>query len=143
MALICVLGSCAKMKEPEFRRIDGFGLRKIDFEKATVGFSVTYHNPNNFGLNVKEAVTEVYLDSTFLGKFNQDSDVQVIKNGEFSIPFSGAISLAKALQLNLNDLTNKTVLLRAEGSVKVGKAGIYVTKPIQYSGRHRLDEIKF
>ena len=130
------------MKEPEFRRVDSFGLRKIDFEKATVGFEVTYYNPNNFDVNVKEAVADVFVDSIFLGRFNQASIVHVTKNGEFSISFTGDVPITKALQLNMNDLKNNTVLLRAEGSVKVGKAGIYVTKSIKYIGHHKLDEIK-
>ncbi|MGN6163899.1 MAG: hypothetical protein ACTHOF_05090, partial [Flavisolibacter sp.] len=80
--------------------------------------------------------------STYLGKFTQDSTIDVRSNSEFSIPFSGTISLQTALNMNLDSLARKDILLKADGSVKVGKAGIYITRPIHYQELHRLDEIR-
>lgn len=119
------------------------GIKNWSFQQATVGFSITYFNPNNFGVSVKEAEADVYVDSTYLGRFTQDSTVDVRGISEFSIPFSGNISLQTALSINLDSLAYKEVLLKADGSVKVGKAGIYVTRPVHYEGMHRLDEIKW
>ena len=141
--LACIaLTSCRKIQDPEFRRIDHLAVKNWSFQQATIGFSITYFNPNNFGVSVKEAEADVYLDSTYLGRLIQDSIVDVRGNSEFSIPFSGAISLQTALNMNLDSLVRKDVLLKAEGSVKVGKAGIYITRPIHYEGLHRLDEIR-
>jgi LEA14-like dessication related protein len=132
---------CKDVKDPEFRRVDNFGVRNVSLKDATIGFEVTYFNPNNFGVNVKEAEADVYIDSVFIGKFSQERVVDVNKTAEFSIPFAGKIPLTKALDFNFKELSNKDVLLRAEGSAKVGKAGVYITKPIKYQGKHRLDEI--
>ena len=133
--------SCKDVKDPEFRRVDNFGVKKVSFQDATIGFEVTYYNPNNFGVNVKEAEADVYIDSLYIGKFAQEKLVDVNKEAEFSIPFTGKIPLQKALEFNFKDLSNREVLLKAEGSAKVGKAGVYISKPIKYEGRHRLDEI--
>lgn len=138
-----VFTGCKKIQNPEFRRIDHLGIKNWSFQQVTVGFSITYFNPNNFGVSVKEAEADVYLDSTYLGKFTQDSTVDVRGISEFSIPFSGNISLQTALSMNLDSLAYKEVLLKADGSVRVGKAGIYVTRPVHYEGMHRLDEIKW
>ena len=35
------------------------------------------------------------------------------------------------------------VLLKANGSVKVGKAGIFVTKPFTYNRKHRIEDLSF
>ena len=137
-----IFNGCSEVKEPEFRRLEKLGLRKLSLQDATIGFNVTYFNPNNFGVTDKEAEADIYIDSTYLGKFTQDSAIGVGKDAEFSIPFSGKVSLETALGLNLENITTKEVLLKADGSAKIGKAGIYITKPIQYQGRHRLDEIK-
>jgi hypothetical protein len=83
------------------------------------------------------------MDSVFLGKFIQDSNVLVQKNAEFTIPLSGNISLQTALQMNLQDLGTREIMVRADGSTKVGKAGIYLNKPIHYQGKHRLEDIQF
>jgi LEA14-like dessication related protein len=134
---------CKQAKDPEFRRLENFGVRNISLQEATIGFEVTYFNPNDFGVNVKETVTDIYIDSVYMGKFSQVSDISVKKNAEFSIPLSGTIPMQKVLGMDLRGLAGKEILLRASGTTRVGKAGIFVTKDIKYQGRHRLDEIKF
>lgn len=145
LLLFSVFGlmACNNIKEPEFRKVDKFGLRNLSLQEATVGFEVTYHNPNNFGVTVKEAEADVYIDSTYLGKFIQDKTIDVSKTADFSIPFSGTIPLKTVVGMDLESMAQKEVFLKAEGSAKIGKAGIYMTKPINYSGRHRLSEIQF
>lgn len=131
--------ACAKVKDPEFRRLENFSVKNFDLQQVAIGFKVTYFNPNNFGVTVKEAAGDVYLDSVFIGKFNQDREVEVAKNSEFSIPFSGAVPLSTVLKLKVNDLSNRELLVRADGSVRVGKAGVFVNRPFKYSGKHKVD----
>lgn len=131
--------SCGKVEEPQFRRVEGFGIKKLGLTETVVGFSTTYFNSNNFGVTVKEAVVDVYVDSLYLGKFNQPEPISVQNKAEFSIPLEGSISLGKALQYDLASMVGKEALIKANGSVKVGKAGVFVTKNINYTGRHRLD----
>jgi LEA14-like dessication related protein len=141
--LLLLLPGCTKIKEPEFRRVGNFHLRNFGLQNAVIAFDVTYFNPNNFGVTVKEAEADVYLDTIYLGKFIQDSTIIVKKNGEFSIPLSGSVMLQTVLNLNLQELSQREVLLKANGSVKVGKAGIFVTKPFTYNGKHRIEDIGF
>ncbi|MGZ5190303.1 MAG: hypothetical protein ACXWCZ_04740 [Flavisolibacter sp.] len=142
LALV-ILASCSKPKEPEFKRLESFKVKKIGLKEITIGFAVTYFNPNKFGVGIKEGEADIYLDSVFLGKFTQDNDISVSGNSNFSIPLSGAIPMQKALQLNLQDIGKREILLKADGAVKVVKAGITIRKPFNYEGRHKLGEIKF
>lgn len=136
-----VLMGCAKIKDPEFRRLEDFRLKNLGLQNASIGFSVTYFNPNNFGVAVKEAQADIYIDTIYLGKFVQDSAISVGKNAEFSLPLSGNVALQKVLKLNMQELNQKEVLLRANGNVKVGKAGIFVNREIKYERRHKLEDI--
>ncbi len=138
-----IASGCKEVKDPEFRKVDEFGLRNLSLVEATVGFNVTYYNPNDFGVTVKEAEADIFIDSTYMGKFVQDTAIEVRKQSDFTIPFSGTIPLRKAMELNLESLSQRDILLKADGNVKVGKAGIYVSRPIHYQGLHRLDEIQF
>jgi hypothetical protein len=136
---VVLLSSCGKIQDPQFRRLEDFGIKSFGIEKIDLQFKVTYFNPNNFGVNVKEAGADFYIDSVYMGKFIQDQDVEVGRNTEFSVPFSGSVPVATALKLKLNDLANRELLVQANGSVKLGKAGVYITKPFAYSGKHRVD----
>lgn len=139
LLLLFLFASCAKMKEPEFRRIDNFGIKKLGIKETTIGFNLTWFNPNNFGVAVKEAAVDVYLDSVYLGKFVQPTPVSVNKNGEFSIPMEGTVSLLTALQFDIPKMVGKMVFIQANGNVQVGKAGIFMKKELNYKGNHKLD----
>ena len=136
LAIVC---SCGKVKDPEFRRLESFAVKSFGIQKVDVGFRVTYFNPNSFGVSVKEAGADFYIDSVYMGKFTQDQEIEVDKNAEFSIPLSGSVPLATALKLKINDLGNRDLLLQANGSVKVGKGGVFISKPFNYSGKHKVD----
>ena len=136
---VIVLTACGKIKDPEFRRLESFGVKSFGIQKIDLGFKVTYYNPNNFGVDVKEAGADFYIDSVYIGKFVQDSPVEVSKNAEFSIPFSTTVPIATALKLKLNDLSSRDLLLQANGTVRVGKAGVFITRPFTYTGKHKVD----
>lgn len=137
--LATIFIGCREIKDPQFRRLEGFGVKSLGIQKVDVGFKVTYFNPNGFGVNVKEAGADFYIDSVYIGKFVQDGPVEVEKNAEFSIPFSGAIPIATALKLKINDFASRDLLLQASGSVKVGKGGVFISRPFTYSGKHKID----
>ena len=133
------LMSCNKLQEPQFRRVDNFGVKNVTFQDATVGLAITYFNPNGFGLAVKEADIDLYVDTVYVGKFTQPNTIDVLAGSEFSIPIEGKISWKKIAQSGLHKQAGKEVLVKANGKVKVGKAGVFVNKDIQYSGKHTLD----
>ncbi|MGV3658108.1 MAG: LEA type 2 family protein [Chitinophagaceae bacterium] len=134
-----LLASCGKVQQPEFRSLDNFGVKNVSLQEATIGFEMTYFNPNNFGVAVKEADIDVYVDSVYMGKFTQPQLVDVGSSAEFSIPMEGRISWREAIRSNLHKRAGKEVQVRAEGTVKVGKGGVFVNKDIRYSGHHTLD----
>ncbi len=138
-SLAVILMGCAKIKDPEFRRLESFGIKSFGIQKIDLGFKVTFFNPNNYGVSVKEAGADFYIDSVYIGKFVQDTLIVVSKNAEFSVPFSGTVPIVTALKLKLNDLASRELLLQAKGSVKVGRAGVFISRPFNYSGKHKIN----
>lgn len=139
LLLTIALASCEKVEEPQFKKLEGFGVKKLSLKETVIGFNATYFNPNNFGVSVKEASFDVYVDSMYLGKFTQSQEISVQKNANFSIPMEGKISLEKALLFNIPNMMGKEVGIKAQGIVKLGKAGVFITKNVDYQGRHKLD----
>lgn len=143
VAATLLLVSCAQLKEPEFKRIDKFRLSGVSLTSATIKLNVVYHNPNSFSMAVKETGADVYLDGIYVGKFQQDTLIDVGRNQEFSIPISGSVGLDKLLQLDLRNIGQREIKVAAQGSTKVGKGGIYITKPFSYEGMHRVGDVQF
>ncbi len=138
LLVIILFISCGKIEEPHFRRIGNFRVNQLGIQGTTVGFDVTFYNPNNFGVNVKEAECDIYIDSVYAGKFTQAQGIDVPKQSEFSLPLIGNIPLQTALKLDISKLVNRDILFRADGSVKLGKAGVYITRPFNYKGSHKI-----
>ena len=134
------LASCSNIKNPEFRKVEQFRVKNVGLQEVTVAFNVSFFNPNKFGVTVKDAVADIYMDSVFLGKFSQDSLIYVNRKADFSIPLSGKISLGTALKLDLRNIGERKVFIKADGTARVGKAGIFVNKDFDYEGSHGLSE---
>jgi LEA14-like dessication related protein len=136
--VLVVLCSCGKMEEPQFKRLENFNIKNLGLKETVIGFNATLYNPNSFGVTVKESAVDVYVDSVFIGNFVQTQNISVNSESDFSIPLEGNIPLGRALKMNLPGLIGQEVLVRADGSVKVGKGGIYITKKFAYEGRQHL-----
>ncbi|MFN2437959.1 MAG: LEA type 2 family protein [Chitinophagaceae bacterium] len=126
------------MEKPQFKRLENFTLKSLGLKETVVGFNATLYNPNGFGVTVKESAVDVYLDSVFVGNFKQTENISVKSEADFSIPLEGKIPLTRAISMNLPSLVGKEVLVKADGSVKVGKGGVFVTKDFSFEGRQKL-----
>lgn len=137
------LTGCSKIADPEFREISAFQVKALSLNEASVSLSMKYFNPNNFTLSVKETDVKIYLNGRYMGRMIQDTTVVIGREANFILPLSGTIPLQTFLTLNLKNVHKKEVQILAEGSTKVGKAGIFISKKITYQGMHRLDKIRF
>ena len=131
-----VLVSCSKPESFEYRDIRNFKIDSLGFETSTVSMDLVYFNPNNFGVNLKSIDCEVYIDHNYLGKYVLDTIMHIAKKSEFVVPSKMNVSMKNLLKNSLTSLISKDMLLEVNGKTKVGKAGIYVTVPFSYSGRH-------
>ena len=134
------LFGCVQIEEPDFREIRDFHITNLSLQDVQIQFGMTYFNPNDFSVTVKETAAKVYLDSVYLGEFRQDSLIEVKKKAEFVVPLSGTLPLTAFLGMNIKDLLKRQALVSAEGVTKIGKAGVYITRKINYQGRHRLND---
>jgi len=139
LSIVVFMASCGKIQDPEFRNLANFGVKKMGLQSATVGFDAVFNNPNSFGLSVKEAAFDIYLDTTYLGRFTQPDIVSVNSKSDFAIPLETTVPFQKAMNMGLEKYLGKEVLVKANGSVKVGKAGVFISKNFNYQGRHVID----
>lgn len=142
-ALIVLLSSCSRIEEPQFRALENFRVKNLELDGVIIRIGIRYYNPNNFTLTVKETGFDIFLDEVFLGRFTQEQDVDIKSNADFVLLLTGSIPMVTFLQLDMKNIHQKEVALRAEGTTRVGKGGVYITRKLGYAGRHRLDKIKF
>ena len=139
-----VLASCGKgsIQEPEFRDIRNIRLKNVGVLQSTATIDVVYYNPNNFGVQLTEGRGDVYLDNTYLGRFDLEEKVQVGKNSEFVIPATFKLDMIGALKNQRDIFKKKEALVKIEGSARVKKAGMAMSIPIKYEGMQNLEKFR-
>ena len=139
LLLILALGfSCKKPVSFDYRDIRNFKLQSFGMDKARVSMDLVYFNPNNYGVNLKNVKCDIFLDSSYVGKFALDTLMHIPKNAEFSVPASFEVDI-KGILLNSVTALFREVKIGARGTTKVGKGGFYINVPINYEGKHKLN----
>ena len=99
---------------------------------------LVYYNPNGFGVDLKNVDCDVYVDNTYLGKFQLDTLMHIPRMAEFTLPSKVVVDMKAVLKNGLNLLFSKEVLINVKGTTRVGKAGFYKTVPFDYEAKHML-----
>ncbi len=137
-ALLVTLLSCSAPKALEYRDFKNFGVEQLGFSSSSIKMDLVYYNPNNFGLQLKKTELDIFIDSTFLGHTSQDYLVTIPKRSEFFLPVKVEVDMKHIFKNALNTFFSNEVTVKVTGRVKVGKANVFMSMPVNYEGKHQL-----
>lgn len=138
LLLVAMLGSCKKPQSFEYRDLRNFKIDSLGFENSTITMDLVYFNPNSYGIDLKHIDCDVYVEHNYLGKYILDTTMHIAKKSEFVVPSTMEVNMKNLFKNTLTSLFTKELLLEVKGNTRVGKAGIYITVPFSYSGRHEF-----
>ena len=141
---LIILSSCgtSNVKEPEYRDIRNIRLINVGPLQSTAGVDLIYYNPNKFGVQIETARGDIYIDSSYFGKFELDEKVQVKKKSEFILPATVKVDMISAIKNQQELLKKKEALIRVQGTAMVKKAGFLKEIPISYEHTESIDRIR-
>lgn len=125
---IC-FSSCQSIKDIEYIGIKETKLQSMGIQKGTVKVVLEYHNPNKFGIDLKETQLEVYADDNYIGIAENAEKFVVPKSSNFDFPVFIHFNPLKSLGL-VGLLQKDKINLRVKGTTKAGKKGVYIRVPI-------------
>ena len=140
---LVVLSSCTNnIRQPEYRDIRNIHVIELGPIQSTAGVDLIYYNPNSFGVQVATAMGDIYVDSSYFGRFELSDKVQVKKKSEFTLPTLVKIDMISAIKNQRDLLKKQEALVRIEGTATVKKAGISREVPIKYESMQDIEKIK-
>ena len=145
LAFLALLASCGSMKDvsqPEFRDISNVKVVDVGLLQTTAGADLVYYNPNDFGIQLADARGDVYVDNSYLGRFELDQKVQVKKRSEFILPVLFKLDNIGAIKNQKDIYKKKQALVRIEGYALVKKAGFSKEIPIKYERMEDVDRLR-
>lgn len=98
-----------------------------------------FFNPNSFPVNLKKIDCDVFVDSSYVGKFLLDTTIHIGGASEFTLPVNLDVEMKDILKTSFNALISNEVLLGARGTTRVGRSGLYLTIPFKYEGKQKLN----
>jgi LEA14-like dessication related protein len=141
--IAAIIASCTKPKDLEFVDIQNIRMVKWGLSESLVGLDVRFYNPNKRQVKLKDAVAKVYVNSAFLGDTNMDTTIVVPRSDTFAVPLILKVQTATALAKIMETAKDSAVTVRVDGSVKMGKAGVFLTYPIKYEKLQSLADLHF
>ena len=134
--ILSVFLSCSAPKMLEYKEYQNFKIASAGFTNTKVGLDLIYYNPNNFGLQLRRVDLDIFIDNNLLGHTVLDTLIQIPRKNNFTLPVSVDIDMKNAFKNSLTTLLGKEVTVKATGRLKVGKANIFMSVPVNYEGKH-------
>lgn len=138
VVIIFFTPSCQAPKELVYRDFKNLKVEKLGFSATTLKVDLIYYNPNNFGLQLKYTDLDIYIDNNYLGHSSQNYQITIPRLAEFTMPLAIEVDMKNLLKNAIPTLTGKDVMVKVTGKVKLGKANVYKTFPVNYEGVQRF-----
>jgi LEA14-like dessication related protein len=135
---IVLLTACNKPQSFEYRGMQNLKVDSIGLVSSKISLELIYFNPNNFGVDLHNVNCDVYINHNYLGKYVLDTVMHIAKRSEFTIPSSMNVDMKNIFKNALGTFLSKQVLVELKGSTRVGKSGIFITVPFDYSAMEKL-----
>jgi LEA14-like dessication related protein len=139
LATLIIFSSCKKPQGFDYRDVRNVKIENIGFDRTQLSMDLVYYNPNGFGVDLRKVDCDVYIDNNFLGKYKLDTLMHIDRRAEFTLPSKMEVDMKGVFKNLFTVLFNKDVLINVSGTTRVGKAGIFVNVPFNYSARHTLN----
>ncbi len=133
LSFIVLITACNKPQSFEYRGMQNLKIDSIGLVNSKISLELVYFNPNNFGVDLRNVTCDVYINHNYLGKYVLDTVMHIAKRSEFAIPSSMNVDMKNVYKNAFTTLLSKQVLIELKGSTKVGKGGIFVSVPFDYS----------
>lgn len=139
LATTAALTSCRPVTAPEYIGVENVELNTKGLTNTTLSAQVKLYNPNNSNLVFKSGALDIFIDNRLLGHTKLDSTIYINKRDTFQIPVKLQLDLNNVIGNALSVAFKDSVLLRVEGNIRIGKSGVFITRPVRYEQKEKLD----
>jgi LEA14-like dessication related protein len=133
-----LISGCSSPKEFEYQDYKNFHLENLDFATSKVSLDLQYYNPNNFGLQLRRTDLDIFINNNFLGNSASDTLINIPRRDTFLLPIKFDVDMKNVFKNALNTLLGNEVTVKVTGKVKVGKANVFMSMPVNYEGKHKF-----
>lgn len=134
------LAACAKPTGFDYLGVKNVKVLQFGLKESTVGLDVEYYNPNKFPVTMKRAEVDVYVNYNYFGKTTLDSTIRIPGRDTFYLPVLLKVDMNTTVMQLIQALGQgqQELLIKMDGSARIGRGGIFMNFPIKYEGMQKL-----
>ena len=136
------LSSCQKPESPQFKHLDNVVVELESLSSANLHAEAVLFNPNKNTITIKSADIDIIVDEKVIAILEQDFDIKVNGEQDFTIPLDVKIKLK---DLNLNAIGTALGLIGDSGQeihylgkIKVKAYGVPFSVKVDYKDNINL-----
>ncbi|HTQ64169.1 MAG TPA: LEA type 2 family protein [Puia sp.] len=133
--------SCQTPLSPEYEGFDDLRIGKLDMQESLISTSLKFYNPNSFGLQLKKAEMDIFVNEKLVDHYLLDSTINIPKKDTFFIPVSIKINFSNMLSNALQSILKNEIKIRLDGKAKLKKGAVGFTMPLHYEDTQKLDAL--
>ena len=130
--------SCSTPKALEYTNYKNLSIEKMGFTNSEVKLDLEYFNPNNFGLQLRRTELDIYINNNFLGHSLSDTLITIPRRDTFLLPIKFAVDMQNLFKNAWSTLVGNEVLIKVTGKLKIGKANVFMSMPVNYEGKYKF-----
>ena len=137
--LILLMTSCTKVEQVEFRKVSNV---RFSMDGPKIAADLTFFNPNNFSILLKRSEVDISFDGKSVGKIDQQHQMKIVKQAEFTVPIEVQVSL-KDLGLGnalMGILGGKKYPLRFQGKIYGQVRGLPVSVAMDHTEEIKISK---
>lgn len=138
-AICATLPACQKLQEPVYIDVENLAFNAGGRSQTTLSADVRFYNPNKRNIDFRSGSLDIFVENKLLGHTELDSLIHISRLDTFQIPIRINLDLKQLVNNALTLAFKDSVQLRLEGKIKVGRSGVYITKPVKYETKEKLD----
>ena len=130
--------SCSSPKALVYNDYKNFRIEKLGFSNTMVKLDLEYVNPNNFGLQLRNSDLDIFINNNFLGHSSSDTLINIPRRDTFLLPINFSVDMQNIFKNTFNTLYESEVLIKVTGKLKLGKANVFISMPVNYEGKYKF-----
>lgn len=83
-------------------------------------------------MQLKNSDLDIFIDGNLLGHSSFDTLITIPRKNTFILPIKFDVDMQNIFKNAWSTLTGKEVLVKLTGSLKIGKANVFMSMPVNY-----------
>ena len=136
--VVTTIVSCSAPKALEYNSYKNLSIERLGFADSQVKLELQYFNPNNFGLQVRRTELDIFINNNLLGHSSTDTLINIPRRDTFLLPINFNVDMQNLFKNAWNSFTGNEVSVKVTGKLKIGKANIFMSMPVNYEGKYKF-----